>query len=352
MGCERCTKTPKLYNSMEAVVVTAGTSELVMKVEEALEKARFPLKRIQNGLEIRAGSFEKVMDVLGKNKDFIDLAKRDIKILPMNGKLPVVDQLHRMKTLKEWESLYQSGEVIEVLDQHRLKTHFQPIVDPHKKEIHGYETLIRGYDKKGGLVPPGRMFSMAKESDLLFNMDRQARETNIRNGAREKIQEKLFINFTPGAIYDPVFCLQSTLAVMEDVGLRPEQIVFEVVETEEIKDVYHLKKILDFYREKGFSIALDDIGSGYASLNTLTKFLPDYIKVDMEIIRNVHQAPMKQSIVHSLVAIAREHGIQIIGEGVETQEELEFLVSAKVDYIQGYYMGRPGEKPERQLFNR
>lgn len=349
MGCERCTKTPELHNQFKKIFVTAGTSELIMKIDEALDAKEFQRKEIQNGLEIQGSSFEGVIRTLGKSRNFVDLAKKDIKVFPVNDQTSLIDQLYQMKTLKEWESLYKATEVIEVLNENRLKTHFQPIFDPHSNEVHGYEALIRGYDKSQQLISPGKMFSMAKDSDLLFNLDRQARETNIRNGSKENIQENLFINFTPTAIYDPEFCLRSTLGVMKEVGMPPEQIVFEVVETEEIKDTEHLKKILDFYKKQGFKIALDDIGSGYSSLNTLAKIFPDYIKIDLEIIRNIDQSPMKQSILHSLITIAKDHDIQVIGEGVETREEFKYLVTAGVDYIQGYYIGKPQEKPEMKF---
>lgn len=349
MACERCTKTPELKATSETVLLTAGTEEMVLKVEEALISKEFRWDRIQNGLEIRGSSFEKVIRTLGKDQSFVDLSKKDIKLFPLDQKTSVIDQLHRMKTLKEWESLYKAEEVIGVLDKKRLKTHFQPIMDPKNYTVHGYETLIRGYDENHRLIPPGKMFSMAKENDLLFNLDRQARETNIRNGKKHNIREKLFINFIPAAIYDPEFCLRSTLAVMAEVGISPEQIVFEVVETEEIKDLNHLKNILEFYKRQGFNIALDDLGSGYSSLNTLAMISPDYIKVDLEIIRNVDQIPMKQSILHSLLSIAKDHGIKVIGEGVETKEEYEYLLSAGVDFIQGYYTGKPKEKPEMRF---
>lgn len=346
MSCERCTKTPELNKLHNKMFVTAGTQELIMKVEGVLSSKDFQWERIQNGLEIRGGSFEGLVNILGKSPGFIDLAKRDIKIFPLNQEASLRDQLYQMKTLKEWESLYRATDIIEVLEENRLKSFFQPIVNPHKKEVHGYEALIRGYDAVEKLIPPGKMFSMAKETDLLFNLDRQSRETHIRNGKRQRIKEKLFINFTPSAIYDPEFCLQSTLGVMNEVGMAPEQIVFEVVETEEIQDTKHLKNILSYYKKQGFKIALDDIGSGYSSLNTLAAIFPDYIKVDLEIIRNIDQSPMKQSIFQSLKSIAKDHGIQVIGEGVETKEELDFLVSSGVDLVQGYYLGKPKEIPK------
>ena len=193
------------------------------------------------------------------------------------------------------------------------------------------------------------MFKLARESDLLFNLDRQARETCIINSAKEKIDKKLFINFLPTVIYNPELCLKSTIALIDKFGFKPEDITFEVVETEDISDTDHLNTILSFYRKKGFKIALDDIGSGYSSLNNISKFCPDYIKVDLEIIRDIDKNKLQQEIFKALVAISKTTDIKVLAEGVETKEELDFVVENGATLIQGYYFGKPTKKPLKKI---
>lgn len=113
-----------------------------------------------------------------------------------------------------------------------------------------------------------------------------------------------------------------------------------------MEDLGHLKNILDYYRSKGFRVALDDVGSGYSNLNVIAELKPDIIKIDREIIRNVHEDKIKNAILEALVRIARECGIDVLAEGVETVEEFEFLRD-KVDFAQGYFFGKPAPEPVR-----
>ena len=193
------------------------------------------------------------------------------------------------------------------------------------------------------------MFDLAGESELNFNLGRQARETAIISTAREKINEKLFINFLPTVIYNPHVCLRTTINLIDKYHFKANNITFEVVETEEIKDTDHLKNILDFYREKSFRIALDDLGNGYSSLNNLYKLTPDYIKIDLEIIRDIHKSHLKQAIFEALVAMAKTTNIKVLAEGVETKDELDFVTAKGADFVQGYYFAKPTEKPLRSL---
>ena len=107
------------------------------------------------------------------------------------------------------------------------------------------------------------------------------------------------------------------------------------MESESVKDKTHLLKILDFYKKEGFSIALGDVGEGYSSLNMLVNIRPDIIKVDRNIITNIDTDKLKQSTYRALYNLAKE--------------ELEMIESIGVDYIQGYYFGKPNAEPLRKI---
>lgn len=119
----------------------------------------------------------------------------------------------------------------------------------------------------------------------------------------------------------------------------------ELVETDQVKDIKHLLNIIQFYRKRGFRIALDDLGAGYSSLNLLHHIKPDFIKIDMELIRDVDQAPYKGMIVKNLLMLAENLGIETIAEGVETAKEWQWLVENKATYIQGYLFAKPAAVP-------
>ena len=232
--------------------------------------------------------------------------------------------------------------IIESIQSQTFQTWFQPIVhaaDPAR--TFGAEALFRLRDAAGNLIPPGYVFRVAEAADLLFSVDLVARANAVETAAKAGFRDKIFINFNPSSVYDPSYCLRTTASVVAELGLDTSDIVFEITETERIADIDHLKGILTFYRRAGFQVALDDIGSGWSGLNTLHTFNPDYVKIDMELVRDVHRDSFKRSIVRHLVSIAKEQDIKVIGEGIEAAAEAETLREMGVDYLQGYHFARP-----------
>jgi EAL domain-containing protein (putative c-di-GMP-specific phosphodiesterase class I) len=110
-----------------------------------------------------------------------------------------------------------------------------------------------------------------------------------------------------------------------------------------------LHNILKYYRDQGFSIALDDVGEGYSGLNMLISLKPDIIKVDRNIIMNIDKDEFKQSTYKALYNLAKEHGIKVLAEGVESTFEEQMIRSIGVDYMQGYLFGKPQAEPVRKL---
>ena len=238
----------------------------------------------------------------------------------------------------------------DIVNNESLTSYFQPIIDTNTLSIYGYETLTRGVKDDGSLLYPNELFEKSKRNDLTFKLDRLCRESALKTAATKKINQKVFINFIPTAIYDPEFCLQSTEKWAKQLEFDPSQIVFEVVETEQIKDQKHLSKILEYYRSKGFQIALDDVGEGYSGLNMLIELRPDIIKVDRNIVDGIDKNQLKQSVYKALYAMAKEQDITVLAEGVETVEEFETIKEIGVDLAQGYYFAKPTSEPIRKIF--
>ena len=126
------------------------------------------------------------------------------------------------------------------------------------------------------------------------------------------------------------------------VGFPIDRIVFEVVESERIDDKSHLRTIFSEYKRLGFATAIDDFGAGFANLNLLADFRPDYIKLDLDMIRGVDASPSRQAIVRGVLAVCADLAIGVIAEGVETVEEYRWLARAGVVLYQGYLFARPG----------
>lgn len=350
MACSKCGSTPDFICGTCKVYISVSMDELFIKIVNLI-KSTWKVGPVHDDyLELQVDDFKTFIYDLSLIEGLTKKEASAINVLPLYpGETLNFGTFSGTKALSKWISLLKSEELIYILKHRRLVTYFQPIIDIKNNCIYGYELLSRGLKKDGTIMPPFEMFTLASESGLTFNLDRQARETAIISAARENIKEKLFINFLPSVIYNPHVCLTTTIDLINKYDFKPENITFEVVESEEIRNTDHLSNILDFYREKGFCIALDDLGSGYSSLNNLGKLHPDYIKIDLEIIRDIHKNQLNQAIFEALMAMARTTNIKVLAEGVETKEELDFVVSRGVDFVQGYYFAKPTEKPLRNL---
>ena len=135
------------------------------------------------------------------------------------------------------------------------------------------------------------------------------------------------------------------MEAVEEAGIPPGRIVFEVTDSEEIKDTVHLGNIIDYYREGGFGVALDDLGTGYGSLDLLAELTPDFVKLDMGLVSRAGGVPYKASIARELIELAKDLGVIVIAEGVETEDQYRWVTAHEVDYAQGHFFARPSSTP-------
>ena len=349
MSCSRCQKLPKLFFMTSDVFISLPTNHHIDIFEKILRDNSYVFEKVEEGYLIRKVDFEEYISFLS-TAVFNSVEKKDVRILPLeSGSALSFSSLKNYRSLLEWEIFHEGKEVASIINEGRIKTLFQPIVKATTGEVYGYEALSRGILKDGSIMSPGKLFSSAKAMDLMFNLDRICRESAIRAASKQGIQKKLFINFIPTAIYEPSLCLRSTARVLSEENMDSDQIVFEVVETEKVEDFGHLNRILDYYKAKGYSTALDDIGSGYSDISALLKLKPDYMKIDMEIVRDIHLDTKRQKQLDEFIRSGKEIGLTILAEGVEKVEEYNYLRSKEVDLMQGYLFGKPEEIPAENI---
>jgi len=238
--------------------------------------------------------------------------------------------------------------LLALMREKRVTNLFQPIFHADEPDrVFAHECLLRGVDRDGTLISPPRMFDIARDADLIFQLDKLARITAVTNAGAAGIDTNVFVNFTPSSIYDPANCLRTTVTAVDEAGLDRSRVVFEVIETERIRDPDHLANVLSFYRRAGFRVALDDLGGGYASLGLLPSLRPDFVKLDRALVDGVHGERVKAVIVERLIQMAHDLGIAVVAEGVEVPEDLFWLQERAVDFIQGYLLARPAPRPWR-----
>lgn len=236
-----------------------------------------------------------------------------------------------------------SSPLMDILTQRRIDTWFQPIFRADSGRVWGYECLMRGRAEDDSQISPAQLLEWARQENLLFMLDRICRETHLDSAAACGVPEdaKLLINFLPTAIYDPRFCLRSTEAAAKRNHIDPGRVIFEVVESEEVRDREHLTNILAYYRQAGYGFALDDVGAGYAGLMMLADLDPDLIKIDRALVTRAVDSHLHRTICASLAAIAREHNKLILAEGVETLAEKAVMDDIGVDLYQGFLFAKP-----------
>lgn len=213
---------------------------------------------------------------------------------------------------------------------------FQPLVDLDAGKVFSYEALVRGLDN----APAGTIISKVNAENI-YKFDQTCRVKAIALAAEKKPDTNLNINFLPGAVYRPHICIRTTLVAAENYGFPPQNITFELVETDHVSDINHLKEVINYYQKIGFSTAIDDFGSGYANLDWLAELSPDKIKIDMSLIRGINEHRKKQIILSTIKHMAEQMDITILAEGVETKEERDYLYELGVTKQQGYFFGKP-----------
>lgn len=214
---------------------------------------------------------------------------------------------------------------------------FQPLVDLRRREIFGYEALVRGLNNESAYSVISKV-----DQNNLYLFDQQCRVKAIALAAKLQLTTILSINFLPNAVYTPERCIRTTLQSAEKYNFATHKILFEFTEVQKIEDKGHVKRIIECYQSLGFLTAIDDFGAGHSGLGLLADFQPNIIKLDMNLIRNVNLDKTRQSIVTNCLNIFRDLNITPLAEGVETLEEANWLFESGIDLMQGYVFARPG----------
>jgi EAL domain-containing protein (putative c-di-GMP-specific phosphodiesterase class I) len=218
---------------------------------------------------------------------------------------------------------------------------FQPIVDVELERPFAYEALVRGIDGEGAAT----VLSWVDDSNR-YRFDQACRVKAIQLATSLGLAAlpdcRLSINFLPNAVYRAETCIRATMQAAAEFRFPHDRLMFEVTEGEPLSNGDHLKAIFNEYRRQGLITAIDDFGAGYAGLNMLVRFQPHVLKLDMELIRNIDQDPVRQAIVCGIALVCSRLQIDMVAEGIETAEESRYLRSVGIRYQQGYWFARPG----------
>jgi PAS domain S-box-containing protein len=217
---------------------------------------------------------------------------------------------------------------------------FQPIVHAGSGALYGVEALVR--TSEPSMPNPGAFLDAATQLDRLPLLGRRVRALAAEAMARRPDDTSLFVNLHPEDLHD------SDL-VSEDAPLTKiaSRVVLEITERASLETSATLSERIARLRALGYRLAVDDIGAGYSGLTSFTELMPEVVKIDMSLVRDVHKSTLKQRTITALCQLCHEVGSLVVGEGVETHDERDCLVTLGCDLLQGYLIARPARELPR-----
>jgi len=222
------------------------------------------------------------------------------------------------------------------LDEDRLVIYSQPIVDLQTGEVAREELLVRMVDSHGDRIPPASFLPAAERFGLIHEIDLM-----VLTKAIELVKggSSVAVNVSVRTLTDPRYLIALEQGVAG--GSDPGRFNFEITETAAVANMNDAQDFARRIRELGCSLSLDDFGTGFSSFTYLKHIPAQYLKIDIEFIRELEKSPADQQLVRAIVAIAHGLGQKTVAEGVEDEETLATVRKLGVDYAQGFHLGRP-----------
>ncbi len=230
--------------------------------------------------------------------------------------------------------------LMDVLGNGDIRTVFQPIISLKNGAVLGYEALSRG-PEGSALEAPTMLFDVARMHGKLWELESLCRIKALENVSRHCPEAFIFLNVDPAVINDDKFKTGFTTAFLDKYHISPQNIVFEITEKNTVDDFMSFRKTIAHYKEQGYKIAIDDVGAGYSGLTMISEIHPHFIKLDMNLVRDVDKDGLKAALIKTLNDFCVVTNIVMIAEGIETEYELRTLIDIGVDYGQGYYIQKP-----------
>ena len=223
-----------------------------------------------------------------------------------------------------------------------LESAFQPIISLAHGRAVGYEALVRAFPgRERRSVPPADVFQRAKDRDEAVLVDGLCRALHLVNFELQRAGDAwVFVNMTPSAILamgapDPLFPV-----LLNRRGIQPHQVVIEILESKTY-DERMLAEVVEHFRQLGCLVALDDFGAGQSNFERIWRISPDVVKLDRSMVEEATRDPRVRRILPGLVGLLHEAGCLVVMEGIETEEQALIAMEMDVDFVQGFYFGRP-----------
>lgn len=222
-------------------------------------------------------------------------------------------------------------EFFTILSKECITTMYQLIVSLKTGTVFGYEALSR-VSLPSCRISIEDLFYIASQKKKLWELEKLCRSKALENAFLKPSNTKLFINVDANVMHDPKLKSGFTCQKLREYGMNPQDIIIEVTEKSAVKAMETFTASINHYRSQNYKIAIDDYGSGYSGLNRVCAFSPEFLKIDMELIRNIDKDTIKRLAVTTTINFCKESGINVIAEGIETEDELKTLIQLGADF--------------------
>jgi len=216
---------------------------------------------------------------------------------------------------------------------------YQPIVSLRTCHTLGWESFIRG-PKGSYFHDPESIFCFAEDAGLLQDIETLSWRLAMRDAGELGPEQKLFLNVHPRSFENPAF-MEEAIHLVERAGLSPQKVVIEITERHDIADLAKFRKMLKACRDKGFMIAIDDVGSGFSCLQAIAEIRPDFIKLSNSLVQGIHQDRARYILLETFANFAEKIGCSIIAEGIEGEADVKSLIQIGIQLGQGYFFHLP-----------
>jgi diguanylate cyclase (GGDEF)-like protein len=308
------------------------------KIDERTERV---LKQISN---IKLRNLPKNLEItvdftVGISRgDFVSIESADVALhKAKERKLQVCVYEHDSTSIQEEQkkNLTLLSTIKDGINKNKFEVFFQPILDKNKT-IQKYETLVRLFDGEKHLTPY-HFLPYAKQTKFYFDITKI-----VISKSMDRFRGK-DIGFSINISADDITNSDMNLFIEEKLQEfpKPENITFEILESEQIENINEIVKFIDMVRKYGVKIAIDDFGSGYSNFSYLLKIRPDYLKIDGSLIKGIATDITSYNITKLIVEFAKESNFKVVAEFVDSEEVFQKGRELKIDFFQGYYLGKP-----------
>lgn len=222
----------------------------------------------------------------------------------------------------------------------KLRSAYQPILSITHRRVVGYEALLRPHHDDGSQSDPSQFLAHSAARGEHLIVDRVSRAAHIANYGSAQRNAWLFLNMHPDVFNIGAGLGNFPVDVLERYGVPPHQVVLELLEHQS-HDETAFQAAAMHYREHGFMLAIDDFGSGQSNFDRVWNLRPDFVKLDRSLVQRAEDSLVNQRMVRHMVALLHQAGSMVVAEGVETRRQALVMMEADVDFLQGFWLGRP-----------